>query len=70
MNEESCERQLEIDSFNKLTKLGNQAVSLGLIAGHGYYQGKYEILEQGKALLMTDQEAQEYLEKLIQEIGS
>lgn len=72
MNEDFIRQQLnqELDaiSINKLTQLGNQAVQLGLIAGHGYHKGKYEILRQGKALLMSPDEAQAYLEKLIQEV--
>lgn len=62
--------ELEMLSYNKLTELGNKAVDLGLIAGHGYRGGKYEILRQGKALLMSPEEAQTYLEKLIKEIGA
>ncbi|NES83112.1 MAG: hypothetical protein F6K10_17825 [Moorea sp. SIO2B7] len=73
MDEESLrkrlEQEFEADSTNKLTELGNQALKLGLIAGHGYRGGKYEILRQGKFLLMSSQEAKTYLEKLIQEIG-
>ncbi|MEQ8468921.1 hypothetical protein [Coleofasciculus sp. E1-EBD-02] len=61
-------QELDAISINKLTQLGNQAVQLGLIAGHGYHKGKYEILRQGEALLMSPDEAQTYLEKLIQEV--
>lgn len=61
-------QELDSISINKLTQLGNQAVQLGLIAGHGYHKGKYEILRQGEALLMSPDEAQSYLEKLIQEV--
>jgi len=72
MNEDMIRQQLnqELDAINinKLTQLGNQAVQLGLIAGHGYHKGKYEILRQGKALLMSPDEAQAYLEKLIQDV--
>ena len=72
MNEESIRQKLnqELDaiSINKLTQLGNQAVQLGLIAGHGYHKGQYEILRQGRALLMSPDEAQTYLEKLIQDM--
>lgn len=74
MDEESLKRRLEQEvemlSYNKLTELGNQAITLKLIAGHGYRGGRYEILRQGKALLMTPEEAQTYLENLIKEIGS
>lgn len=72
MNEDIIRQKLnqELDgiSINKLTQLGNQAVQLGLIAGHGYHKGKYEILRQGKALMMSPDEAQTYLEKLIQDV--
>ena len=61
--------ELEVISFNKLTELGNRAIDLRLIAGHGYRGGKYEILRQGGALLMSPEEAQTYLENLIKEIG-
>ncbi|MBE9126988.1 MULTISPECIES: hypothetical protein [unclassified Coleofasciculus] len=74
MDEEERLRQRlnqEIESFsiNKLTQLGNQAISLGLIIGHGYHGGKYEILRQGQVLLMSPEKAQTYLENLIKEIG-
>jgi hypothetical protein len=72
MNEDFIRQKLnqELDSIsiNKLTQLGNQAVQLGLIAGHGYHKGNYEILRQGEALLMSPDEAQTYLEKLIQDV--
>ena len=74
MNEEwlknRLNQEIEVISLNKLTELGNQAISLGLIAGHGYRGGKYEILRQGKALMMSPDEAQTYLENLIKDIGT
>lgn len=74
MNEEwlkhRLNQEIEVISLNKLTELGNQAISLGLIAGHGYRGGKYEILHQGKALMMSPEEAQTYLENLIKDIGA
>ena len=73
MNEEFMKQRLndemEILSYNKLTELGNQAIDLKLIAGHGYHGGKYEILRQGKVLLISPEEAQTYLENLIKQIG-
>lgn len=60
------EKEKEILSLNKLTKLGNQAIDLGLIVGHGYRGGQYEILRSGEVLLMTPQEAQIYLQELIE----
>lgn len=71
--EEHIRRQLnqEIDmlSINKLNELGNRAVELGLIIGHGYRGGKYEILRRGEAVMMTPEEAQTYLENLIKDMG-
>lgn len=71
MNEDSLEKQLnqEIDmmSINQLHQLGNKAVNLGLIIGHGFFRGEYEILRQEETLLLTPEKAQIYLEKLIQE---
>ncbi|MEB3828427.1 hypothetical protein [Phormidium sp. CCY1219] len=73
MNEEELRRKLdrEIDiiSINQLNDLGNRAVELGLIVGHGYRGGQYEILRQGEALMMTPPEAQSYLENLLRECG-
>ena len=61
-------QELESINFNKLTQLGNRAVRLQLIIGHGWRSGKYEILHRDKALLISAQEAQTYLENLIKEI--
>ena len=70
MNEDSLKRRINLElesiSCNQLNELGNQAVKLGLIAGHGYHKGQYEILRQGKALLMSPDEAIQYLQQLIQ----
>ena len=62
---------LEVESLsvNQLTELGNQAIQLGLIAGHGYHRGQYEILRQGEALMMTPQAALGYLQSLIQSLS-
>ena len=60
------EKEQEILSLNKLTELGNEAINLGLIVGHGYRGGQYEILRSGEVLLMTSQEAQSYLQGLIE----
>ncbi|MCT7948241.1 hypothetical protein NG798_00345 [Ancylothrix sp. C2] len=59
-------QEVEMLSVNKLTELGNKAIELKLIAGHGYRGGQYEILQSGKALLMSPDEAQKYFEELIQ----
>lgn len=72
MNEDSLKQRINLElesiSCNQLNELGNQAVKLGLIAGHGYHKGQYEILRQGKVLLMSPDEAIEYLQHLIQSI--
>jgi hypothetical protein len=60
--------EVEAMSINKLTETGNLAVSMGLIAGHGFHGGKYEILRQGKAILLPINEAGAYLEKLIKTV--
>lgn len=72
MQEDELRQRLNLEvetmSINQLTELGNQAVSLGLIAGHGFHGGKYEILHQGKVVLLPPNEASIYLEKLIQSL--
>ncbi len=50
---------------NELTKLGNQAVKKGLISGHGYHGGKYEILCNGQIFLLTPEKAHSYLKDLV-----
>jgi hypothetical protein len=61
---------LEIDmmSVNQLNALGNQAVQMGLIIGHGYHRGQYEILRSGQVVTLSPQEAVPYLQKLIQSV--
>ena len=51
--------------FNQLHNLGNQAIAQGLIIGHGYHQGKYELLHRGEALLLSPPEALSYLRSLM-----
>lgn len=72
MNEDSLKQRINLEletiSCNQLNELGNQAVKLGLIAGHGYHKGQYEILRQEKVLLMSPDEAIEYLQQVIQSI--
>ncbi len=57
-------------SVNDLTELGNAAIQAGLIAGHGYHSGKYEILCNGEALLFTPEEAEAYLKSLFEQAES
>jgi hypothetical protein len=62
---EECEADQKFNAINRLNELGNLAVSLKLIGGHGFHRGDYELLRDGKFLLMTPTEAQTYLEELI-----
>jgi len=61
--------ELESIGLNQLNDLGNKAISLGLIAGHGHHGGQYELLHQGKVITIAPSEAVTYLENLIQEVG-
>jgi hypothetical protein len=54
-------------SFNQLHDLANQAQSKGLIAGHGYAKGQYEIICQGQIVLLPVDEAMQYLQELLGE---
>ena len=69
MNEEELRQQLEMEtetlSYNRLNKLGNEAIEKGLIIGHGYRGGKYEILCKDKDVLLEPEKAEEYLEELL-----
>ncbi len=60
--------EVEMIGTNRLTLAGNRAQELGLIDGHGFRGGKYEVLRQGKFLIFTPQEAQTYLENLVKEV--
>lgn len=57
----------EAFSTTEITELGNQAVKKGLISGHGYYQGKYEILCNGQIFLLTPEKAYSYLKTLVEQ---
>jgi hypothetical protein len=52
---------------NELTLLGNQAVKKGLISGHGYHGGKYEILCNGQLFALSPEEAHSYLKNLVKQ---
>jgi hypothetical protein len=54
-------------SINELTQLGNQAVKRGLISGHGYHGGKYEILCNGQIFLLSPDAAHSYLKNLLKQ---
>lgn len=63
--DEQLDLELETISTNQLTELGNRAIQLGLIAGHGYHGGQYELLRQGQFILLPPHEAEQYLRALI-----
>ena len=65
---QQIQQEGEVISINLLNELGNRAVELGLIAGHGYRDNKYEILRQSQAIILSPKEAQSYLQNLIAEI--
>jgi hypothetical protein len=69
MNEEELRQQLDREmetlSYNRLHKLGNEAIAQGLIIGHGYRGGKYEILRKEEELLLDPEKAEKYLEDLL-----
>ncbi|MGB5962455.1 MAG: hypothetical protein WBG73_17445 [Coleofasciculaceae cyanobacterium] len=54
-------------STTEIIKLGNQAVKKGLISGHGYHQGKYEILCNGQVFLLSPEKAYSYLKTLTEQ---
>ncbi len=72
MNEDELKQRLNLEmetiGVNKLTETGNLAISMGLIAGHGFHGGKYEILRLGKVILLPVNEAETYLEQLIKTV--
>jgi hypothetical protein len=59
--------EVEITHVNQLHDLAGQAMRLGLIIGHGYHQGQYELIRQGQILMMPVDEAVQYLSRLIGE---
>jgi hypothetical protein len=72
MNAKDLKQQLDLEvegiGINQLTEVGNMAVSMGLIAGHGFRGGKYEILRKGEVILLPVEEATGYLEQLIKTV--
>jgi hypothetical protein len=69
--EEMLRQQIKEEGFlstiNILTETANKAIEMGLIIGHGYHGGKYEILHKTEVVLLTPEEAQAYLQNLIDE---
>ena len=57
--------ELETISVNQLHNLANEAVAQRLITAHGYRGGQYEILKDGEFVLLTPQEAIQYLQALL-----
>jgi len=60
---------LEIESIsaNQLHDLANRAIEQKKISAHGYRGGQYELLQEGKFVLLSPAEAIEYLQNLLQE---
>lgn len=52
--------------LSTLTGLGNEAIALGLIAGHGHRRGQYEIIRNGEIVTLPPGEAVTYFQDLIQ----
>ena len=74
MDENNTEQMLEQQTAAKesvftheLIRLGNQAVKKGLISGHGYHGGNYEILCNGQIFLLTPEAAHSYLKDLVKQ---
>jgi hypothetical protein len=61
LSDERPEEDLIVEGLNQLTLLGNQAIDRGLIIGHGYHRGNYEILLKGEVLTLSPDEAIAYL---------
>jgi hypothetical protein len=61
LSDERPEEDLIVEGLNQLTVLGNQAIDRGLIIGHGYHRGNYEILLKGEVLTLSPDEAIAYL---------
>jgi len=66
----NIESEEETVDHNQLNALGNRAIALGLIIGHGYHQGQYELLykEPGTSLLLSPQEAFIHLKALLRSV--
>jgi hypothetical protein len=63
----SQDPELEIAQMNQLHNLASRAMQLGLIVGHGHHQGQYELIRQGQILVLSIDEAVQYLSRLIHE---
>lgn len=72
MNEEVRQQQVRAELegmfINELNGLGNQACDLGLIVGHGYRAGQYEILCRDQAIVLPPNQALTYLRELIEQV--
>lgn len=72
---EADEQELEgleaaLGGINQLTELGNRATQLGLIVGHGYHGGQYEILRKGEVMTLEPQAAVTFLQNLMTQASS
>lgn len=65
--EQKLDAQVTMMSFNRLHELGNEALKKGLIIGHGFSKGMYEILHQREVLTMSPEEAEAFLEDLLKQ---
>ncbi|MEM8642601.1 MAG: hypothetical protein AAGG51_27855 [Cyanobacteria bacterium P01_G01_bin.54] len=68
--EQQLDDEIAFASINTLNDLGNQAIAAGLIIGHGFHQGDYEILRRGEVLRFSPPEAQAYLSELLEKKGN
>jgi hypothetical protein len=65
------EQNLENFDYSALNTLGTQAIARGLLIGHGYHQGQYELLLAATRthpvtpLLLSPRQAYGYLKSLL-----
>jgi hypothetical protein len=65
--EDQINREIEVLSLNQLHELGNEAVKRGFLIGHGHRGGRYELLKKDEVMLLSPQEAQDYLQILLEQ---
>ncbi|GEM_PF-469237 len=72
MDEDVRQQQVRVELegmfINELNSLGNQACDLGLIVGHGYRAGQYEILCRDQVVMLPPNQALTYLRELIEQV--
>jgi len=69
LQKQRLNQELENIGFNQLNELGNRAVQLGLIIGHGFRGGQYEILSPQEVVLLPPKEAQQYLQDVVDRVN-